>query len=143
MNDCKTEQTLAIVKPDAYEAGHTGDIIAHLEAERFRIVAARVVRLDTRSAERFYGVHVEKPFFRALVDFMTSGPCVPLGLRRENAVAHLRKVIGATDPAEAEAGTVRALYAESKQRNAIHASDSRQNARMELAFFFSQLELGA
>lgn len=135
------ETTLAIVKPDAFGAGKAGRIIAQLEEEGFRIVGARTVHLDRLAAERFYAVHREKPFFGSLVQFMTSGSCLVLALHRPNAVAHLRKVIGATDPAEAEAGTVRALYAESKERNAIHASDSVDNGRAEVAFFFSRLEL--
>ncbi len=135
------ETTLAIVKPDAFGAGQAGRILAHLEDEGFRPLAARVVQLGTAQAERFYAVHRGKPFFRSLVDFMTSGPCLALALRREDGVAHLRRAIGATDPAEAEEGTVRALYAESKERNAIHASDSTETAREELAFFFANLDL--
>ncbi len=134
-------RTLAIIKPDAFGAGRAGTILAHLEQAGFRLLAARVVRLQRPAAEAFYAVHREKPFFASLVDFMTSGPCLALALEREDAVPHLRRVIGATDPAEAEAGTVRALYAESKERNAIHASDSPQNARIELSFFFSRLDL--
>lgn len=135
------ERTLAIVKPDALEASLAGRILAHLESEGFRLLAARVLRLSRPQAGAFYAVHREKPFFTSLVEFMTSGPCMPLALEREDAVAHLRRVIGATDPAEAEEGTVRALYAESKERNAIHASDSPANARAELAFFFAGAEL--
>jgi nucleoside-diphosphate kinase len=135
------ETTLAIVKPDAFGTGKAGRILAHLENERFELVAARIVRLRTAEAEAFYAVHNERPFFGSLVEFMTSGPCMPIVLRRENAVAHLRSVIGATDPAEAEAGTVRALFAESKERNAIHASDSVHNSAVEVSFFFSGTEL--
>ncbi len=135
------ETTLAIVKPDAFGSGKAGRILAHLEAEGFEVVAARVARLRTAEAEAFYAVHRERPFYPSLVAFMTSGPCMPIALRRENAVAHLRKVIGATDPAEAESGTVRALFAESKERNAIHASDSPDNAAVEVAFFFSTTEM--
>lgn len=134
-------RTLAIIKPDAFGSGLAGRILAHLEERGFRIVAARVVRLSEAAAEAFYAVHREKPFFTSLVEFMTSGPCMAVALEREDAVAGLREVIGATDPAEAEAGTVRALYAESKERNAIHASDSPENAKTELGFFFSGLEL--
>lgn len=133
--------TLAIVKPDAFAAGRTGRILAHLEDEGFRPVAARVLRLSRQQAEAFYAVHREKPFFGSLVEFMTSGRCMPVALEREDAVRKLREVIGATDPAEAEEGTVRALYAESVERNAIHASDSPENARKELAFFFPETEL--
>ncbi len=129
-------RTLTIVKPDAFGAGKAGKIIAHLEEAGFKVVAARVMDLSTAQAEEFYGVHRERPFFRSLVTFMTSGTCMPLVLERENAVAELRTVIGATDPAEAAAGTVRKLYAESKERNSIHASDSDENASRESRFFF-------
>jgi nucleoside-diphosphate kinase len=133
--------TLTIIKPDAVEAGKVGLILAKLEAEGFRIRAGRFLRLSDDQAGEFYAVHRERPFYEALKKFMTSGPVLVLALEREDAVAHLRKVIGATDPAEAEAGTVRALYAENKERNAIHASDSDETAQMELAFFFSGREL--
>jgi nucleoside-diphosphate kinase len=135
--------TLAIIKPDAVAAGSTGKILAHLEAQGFKIRAARLVRLTPSRAEAFYAVHRERPFFRPLVTFMTSGPALALALERDNAVAHLREVIGATDPAEAKAGTVRKLYAQSKERNAIHASDSAENAAREVAFFFPDSELAA
>ncbi|HEV8263670.1 MAG TPA: nucleoside-diphosphate kinase [Gemmatimonadales bacterium] len=135
--------TLAIIKPDAVAAGNTGKILAHLEAQGFKIRAARLVRLTPSRAEAFYAVHRERPFFRPLVTFMTSGPALALALERDNAVAHLREVIGATDPAEAKAGTVRKLYAQSKERNAIHASDSAENAAREVAFFFPDSELAA
>jgi nucleoside-diphosphate kinase len=136
-----TETTLAIVKPDAFGKGKAGLILAHLEAEGFELVAARIARLREVDARAFYAVHSERPFYDSLVEFMTSGPCMPIALRRENAVAHLRSVIGATDPAEAAAGTVRALFAESKERNAIHASDSVDNAAVEVSFFFAGIEL--
>jgi len=135
------ETTLAIVKPDAFGTGKAGRILAHLEERGFELVAARVTRLRRVEAEAFYAVHSERPFYGSLVDFMTSGPCMPVALHRENAVAQLRNVIGATDPAEAEDGTVRALFAESKERNAIHASDSVENAAVEVSFFFSGTEL--
>lgn len=128
--------TLAIIKPDAVQAGHTGNVLAHLEAQGFKIRAARLVRLAQNQAEAFYAVHRERPFFRPLVEFMTSGPALAVALERDNAVAHLREVIGATDPREAKPGTVRKLYAQSKERNAIHASDSPENAAREVAFFF-------
>ena len=133
--------TLAIVKPDAVEAGNTGNILAQLEREGFRLRAARLVRLSTAQAEAFYAVHRERAFFRPLVAFLTSGPALALALERPNAVGHLREVIGATDPAEAGAGTIRRLYAQSKERNAIHASDSPETATWEVAFFFSESEL--
>ena len=129
--------TLAIIKPDAVAAGNIGKIIAHLEKEGFKVREAQLVRLDQARAESFYEVHRERPFFKSLVAFMTSGPAMPLALERDNAVAHLRKVIGATDPAQAEPGTIRKLYAQSKEKNAIHASDSDENAAREVAFFFA------
>ena len=135
--------TLAIIKPDAVQAGSTGKILAHLEGDGFQIRAARLVRLSQAQAEAFYAVHRERPFFRPLVTFMTSGPALALALERNDAVAHLRTVIGATDPAEAKPGTVRKLYAQSKERNAIHASDSPENAAREVAFFFPESELAA
>lgn len=133
--------TLAIIKPDAVASGKAGKVLAHLEAAGFVVRGARMVRLDTAQAEAFYAVHRERPFFRPLVTFMTSGPCIPLALERADAVKQLREVIGATDPREAAAGTVRALFAESKERNAIHASDSDENARREVGFFFTEREL--
>ncbi len=133
--------TLAIIKPDAVQAANAGNVLAHLERDGFRIRAARMVRLSERQAEAFYAVHRERPFFRSLVTFMTSGTCIPLALERDDAVARLREVIGATDPAEAKAGTIRKLYAQSKERNAIHASDSVENAAREVAFFFSESEI--
>lgn len=134
-------RTLTIVKPDAFAAGKAGKIVAHLEAAGFKVIAARVMHLSTAQAEEFYGVHRERPFFRSLVTFMTSGKCMPIVLEREDAVAELRKVIGATDPAEAAEGTVRKLYAESKERNAIHASDSDENASRESRFFFAESDI--
>ena len=134
-------RTLTIIKPDAFGAGKAGTIIAHLEERGFRILASRVMHLSQAQAEAFYAVHRERPFFASLTKFMTSGRCMPILLQRENAVAFLRETIGATDPAEAAAGTVRALYAESKERNAIHASDSDENAKVEGAFFFAEADV--
>jgi nucleoside-diphosphate kinase len=134
-------RTLTIVKPDAFNSGKAGLIIAHLEKAGFKIIASRVMRLTEAQGGAFYEVHRERPFFGSLVRFMTSGKCMPIVLERADAVATLRKVIGATDPAEAEAGTVRKLYAESKERNAIHASDSDENAERESKFFFPEAEL--
>jgi nucleoside-diphosphate kinase len=133
--------TLAIIKPDAVAAGNAGKILAHLEAGGFTIRAARLIRLTPAQAEAFYAVHRERPFYRSLVTFMTTGPALALVLEREAAVAVLRDAIGATDPAEAKAGTIRKLYAQSKERNAIHASDSAENAAREVAFFFTEAEL--
>ncbi|HEY8484378.1 MAG TPA: nucleoside-diphosphate kinase [Longimicrobiales bacterium] len=129
--------TLAIIKPDAVARGLTGRILAHLEEDGFRIRGLRMLRLTEAQAREFYAVHRERPFYESLVRFMTSGPVVPVLLEREDAVARLREVIGATDPAEAKPGTIRALYAESKERNAIHASDSPENATREASFFFA------
>jgi len=133
--------TLGIVKPDAVETGKTGLIIAHLQKEGFVLRAARLVRLTTAQAGAFYEVHKGRPFYDDLVAFMTSGPCLPMALERADAVAHFRKVIGATDPAEAAPGTIRKLYAESKGRNAVHGSDSDENAAREVGFFFPEGEL--
>jgi len=133
--------TLAIIKPDAVAGTRAGKILAHLEQAGFKVRAARMTRLTQAQAEAFYAVHKERPFYRPLVAFMTSGPCIPMALEREDAVRKLREVIGATDPKEAAGGTVRKLYAESKERNAIHASDSDENARREVAFFFTEAEL--
>jgi nucleoside-diphosphate kinase len=133
-------QTLAIIKPDAVATGQTGKIIALLEETGFTVKALKMTRLDRVQAGAFYAVHRERPFFPSLLEFMTSGPCVPMILEADDAVPRLREVIGATDPAEAEEGTVRRLYAESKERNAIHASDSEENARQEISFFFSRHE---
>jgi nucleoside-diphosphate kinase len=135
------KRTLTIIKPDAFNSGKSGQIIAHLEKAGFKVIASRVMRLTEAQAGEFYAVHRERPFFTPLVRFMTSGKCMPIVLERTDAVAALRKTIGATDPAEAEAGTVRKLYAESKERNAIHASDSDENAERESKFFFSEAEL--
>ena len=134
-------RTLTIIKPDAFGAGKAGKIIALLEERGFRILASRVMRLTQAQAEAFYAVHRERPFFASLTKFMTSGFCMPILLERSDAVAYLRETIGATDPAEAAPNTVRALYAESKERNAIHASDSDENARVEGAFFFAEAEV--
>ena len=134
-------RTLTIIKPDAFGSGKAGRIVAHLEDAGFRILASRVLKLTEAQAGAFYDVHRERPFFGPLTKFMTSGPCMPMVLERDDAVAALRRTIGATDPAEAEAGTVRKLYAESKERNAIHASDSDENAEREIGFFFSATEL--
>ena len=132
--------TLTIIKPDAFASGKAGHILAHLETAGFRVRAARVMHLSEAQAQAFYAVHRERPFFAPLVRFMTSGPCMPMVLEREDAVAELRRVIGATDPAEAAPGTVRKLHAESKERNAIHASDSDENAVREARFFFAEAD---
>jgi nucleoside-diphosphate kinase len=134
------QRTLAIIKPDAVARGLSGRILAHLEEQGFRIRGLRMMRLTEAQAREFYAVHRERPFYESLVAFMTSGPVVPVLLEREDAIARLREVIGATDPAEAAEGTIRALYAESKERNAIHASDAEETARRETAFFFAEAD---
>ena len=134
-------RTLTIVKPDAFGGGKAGLIVALLEKEGFTVKAARVLHMTTAQAGEFYAVHKGRPFYAELVEFMASGSCMPLVLERADAVATLRRVIGATDPAEAAQGTVRKLYAESKGRNAIHASDSDANANIEATFFFAGAEL--
>ena len=133
--------TLTIIKPDAFASGKAGKIIAHLEAQGFRVRAARVMHLTAAQAGEFYAVHKERPFFKSLTAFMTSGACMPMVLETPDAVAALRTAIGATDPAEAAGGTVRKLFAESKERNAIHASDSDENAEREARFFFSESDV--
>jgi nucleoside-diphosphate kinase len=133
--------TLGIVKPDAVETGKTGAILAHLQKAGFTIRAARLVRLTRAEAAAFYAVHRGRPFYGELVEFMTSGPCLPMVLERQDAVTQMRNVIGATDPAEAAPNTIRKLFAESKGRNAIHASDSPEYAAREVAFFFTEGEL--
>jgi nucleoside-diphosphate kinase len=133
--------TLTIIKPDAFASGKAGKIIAHLEAGGFKVRSARVMRLSKEQAGEFYAVHRERPFYGSLVSFMTSGTCMPMILEKSGAVAALREAIGATDPAEAKAGTVRKLFAESKERNAIHASDSDENAAREARFFFAEGDL--
>ncbi|MGI8402871.1 MAG: nucleoside-diphosphate kinase [Gemmatimonadaceae bacterium] len=134
-------RTLTIIKPDAFNAAKAGLILALLEKAGFKVVSSRVMQLTEAQAAAFYSVHKDRPFFAPLVRFMTSGKCMPLVLERGDAVATLRKTIGATDPAEAETGTVRKLYAESKERNAIHASDSDENADRESKFFFAESDL--
>ncbi|HTL04235.1 MAG TPA: nucleoside-diphosphate kinase [Gemmatimonadales bacterium] len=134
------KQTLGIVKPDAVAGGKLGAIVAHLEREGYQVRAARLVRLSRAQAEAFYEVHRGRPFYEELVRFMSSGPCLPMALEKEGAVAAFRASIGATDPAEAAPGTIRKLYAESKGKNAVHGSDSDENAAREIAFFFSESE---
>jgi nucleoside-diphosphate kinase len=135
------ERTLAICKPDTVEAGKAGAVIAKLQADGFTVRGIKMLRLTEAQAQAFYEVHKERPFYGSLVEFMTSGPVIPLALERENAVAHLREVMGATDVAKAAPGTVRNLFGTSIERNAIHGSDSAENAGVELSFFFSRAEL--
>jgi nucleoside-diphosphate kinase len=135
------ERTLTILKPDSVAAGRAGAILAHLEKEGFRFVGLRRTRLSKDQARAFYAVHRERPFYDALVAFMTEGPVVVAALERDNAVAHLRKTMGATDSRKADPGTVRQLHGTDIERNAIHGSDSAENAAKEIAFFFAESEL--
>jgi nucleoside-diphosphate kinase len=136
------ERTLCIIKPDAVAAGQVGQILARLEKARFEVVALRMRRLSPAEAEGFYHVHRERPFFKSLVDFMASGPCVPMVLEAENAIAKLREIMGATDPAKAAAGTIRKDFASSIEANRIHGSDAAETARFEIGYFFPGIELG-
>ena len=135
------ETTLAILKPDTVAAGNSGRVLAYLEEKGFAIRGLRKLRLSTDQARAFYAVHAGRPFYGSLVEFMTSGPVIPVALERDNAVAYLREVMGATDVAKAAAGTIRNLFGTSIERNAIHGSDSPENAAVELSFFFSRAEL--
>jgi nucleoside-diphosphate kinase len=135
------ERTLTILKPDSVSAGRVGAILAHLEREGFRFCAMKRVRLSPEQARAFYAVHRDRPFYDALVRFMTEGPVVVVALERADAVAHLRRTMGATDSRKAEPGTVRQLHGTDIERNAIHGSDSVDNAVKEVAFFFSEAEL--
>ncbi len=135
------ERTLCIIKPDAVEKGLVGEILAKILAEGLRIVGMRMLHLSRTEAEGFYAVHRERPFFADLVEFMTSGPVVVATLEGRDAIARYRKLMGATDPTKAAEGTLRHLYAESIQNNAVHGSDGPETARTEVAFFFSTIDL--
>src|SRR3954453_16516578 len=134
-------RTFTIVKPDSVRKGNFGKIVSRLEAEGFRIIGLKKLALSQRQAEGFYAVHKERPFYQDLVSYMTSGPVYVAALERDNAVPELRKLMGATDPKKADAGTIRAEFGESIEQNAIHGSDSDDNARIEIAFFFAESEL--
>lgn len=136
-----SNKTLAIIKPDAVADGNAGVIIDKIIKAGFKIKAMKMIHLTKSSAEGFYAVHKERPFFTELVEYMTSGPCVPIALEKNNAVEDYRKLIGATDPSKADEGTIRKLYAKSIQFNAVHGSDSDENAVKEIAHFFSTDEL--
>ena len=137
-----TKQTLLKIKPDAYQAGYTGAIIAHLEKNGFRVRALKLVKLTRKQAEQFYAVHQKRPFFPDLIEFITSGPVLPMVVEIDgDAVKQAREVIGATDPAEAAENTVRKLFGTNKEKNAIHGSDSDDNAAQEIAFYFAQREI--
>lgn len=137
------ERTLAIIKPDAVAAGHAGAILDAILKAGFQVRALKLAKLTATEAEGFYAVHRERPFFGELTGFMASGPCIPMVLEKENAVAAWRELIGATDPAEAAEGTIRKRFAESKGRNAAHGSDSVENGRIEANYFFAEHEIVA
>ena len=136
-----TQRTLAICKPDSVSAGRAGAILARLEQEGFRLRGVKRLRLAPEQAREFYAVHRERPFFEGLVKFMTEGPVIVAALERDDAVAHLRQTMGATDSRKAEPGTIRNLHGTDIERNAIHGSDSKENAAKEIAFFFGEAEL--
>src|SRR5439155_5309737 len=135
------QRTFTILKPDSVAAGNAGAIISRLEKEGFRIVAMKKVHLTEKQAQGFYYVHKERPFFGSLVKFMSEGPIIPMVLEADNAIEKLRKVMGATDPAKADAGTIRKEFATDIERNAIHGSDGPETAAFEISYFFSQLEM--
>ena len=136
-----TNRTLAIIKPDAVKNNYIGQIVTKITEAGFKIKGIKMSRLSKDSAGGFYAVHKARPFYVELVNFMSSGPCVPIALEKENAVEDFRKLIGATDPSKAEEGTIRKLFATSLGENAIHGSDSDENAAIEIAHFFSRKEL--
>ncbi len=135
------ERTLSIIKPDAVQRDQIGAILRHIEEAGLRVVALRMLELDRRQAEGFYEVHRKRPFFQSLVEFMTSGPVVVSVLEGDDAIARHRKLMGATDPEEADAGTLRKLFGTNVERNAVHGSDSPDNARAEVAYFFGEADL--
>jgi nucleoside-diphosphate kinase len=135
------ERTLAILKPDCVAAKKMGKVLDRIEAAGFRILGMKMVRLTPETAGKFYEVHKQRGFYKDLVNFMSSGPVVVLALEKENAVADFRQLIGATDPVEAAPGTIRRDFAASKQNNVVHGSDSPENGRLEVAFYFSNKEL--
>ena len=134
------QRTFSIIKPDAVAKSATGDILRMIQEAGFRIIGMKMVEINKQQAEGFYAVHASRPFFDSLTTFMSSGPIVVLALEKENAIADLRKLMGATNPANAEAGTVRKKWAESIERNAIHGSDADETARFELSYFFAGFE---
>jgi nucleoside-diphosphate kinase len=137
------ERTLCIIKPDAVAAGQIGQILARLEGAGFQVLALQMRRLTRTEAEGFYHVHRERPFFGSLADFMSSGPCVPMVLEADGAIARLRELMGATDPAKAAAGTIRKDFASSIEANRIHGSDAAETARFEIGYFFPGIELAS
>jgi nucleoside-diphosphate kinase len=139
-NKDMSNRTFTMIKPDAFASGHTGSILKHIEAAGFKIVAMKLTKLSAEKAGEFYAVHKERPFYGELVSFMSSGPIVAAILEKDNAVEDFRKLIGATNPANAEEGTIRKIYAKSVGENAVHGSDSDENAAIEGNFFFSAFE---
>lgn len=137
----KNQRTFAIIKPDAVKKNATGDILNMIHAAGFRIIGMRMMEINREQAEGFYAVHAGKPFFGSLCDFMSSGPIVVLALEKENAIADWRKLMGATNPANAEPGTIRKKHAENIEHNAVHGSDAEDTARFELSYFFAGYEL--
>lgn len=137
------EQTLTIIKPDAVGRHLAGKIIARLETEGFELMGMRMVYMSKQDAERFYHVHRERPFFHDLTNFMSSGPCIPIVMQRDNAIDKLREVMGATNPADAAEGTIRKEYALDIEKNSIHGSDSPESAATEIPFFFNGFEFRA
>src|ERR687894_1148506 len=135
-----SNQTFGIIKPDAVSAGHTGSIVQRILDDGFKIRGLKLIHMTQKQAEGFYAVHRERPFFSGLTEFMSSGPCVVMALEKETAVKAWRDLMGATDPAKADAGTLRKEFATSIGENAVHGSDSEENAQIELAYFFSRLE---
>ncbi len=135
------ERTLAILKPDCVKKNLTGEVISRIEKAGFRILGMKKVRLTKETAGGFYAVHKDRPFYDGLVEFMSSGPCIPIALEKENAIADYRTLIGATDPKDAASGTIRKLYADNKGENIVHGSDSVENGKIEIAYFFSEKEL--
>lgn len=135
------EKTLVLIKPDAFQEGHTGDIIRIYEKEGFRIVAMKLLQMTRKLAAKHYEEHIGRPYYNDLESFMTSAPIVAMVLEGEDAISRVRKLNGKTDPAEAEEGTIRKLYAKSGSRNAVHASDSPENAAREIHIFFNETEL--
>ena len=135
------ERTFAIIKPDAVKNGHTGNIYDRIQKFNFKVIGAKLLRMSQEQAEGFYGIHKERPFFNDLIQFMTSGPCMVLALEKKNAGESWRKAIGSTNPQEAEEGTIRKDFASNVQENAVHGSDSNENAQKEIAFFFLDSEL--
>ncbi|MEE9180474.1 MAG: nucleoside-diphosphate kinase [Vicinamibacteria bacterium] len=136
-----SQKTLSIIKPDGVSQGVAGKVLARLEAEGFTILCMKLIHMSKREAEGFYAVHHERPFFGSLTDFMSSGPSIVLVLERDDAIAHLRDVMGATDPAKADDGTIRKEFATSLEANIIHGSDSPESAAIEIPYFFSALEI--